>query len=245
MAGRSSRDLGIDVAGLNDKVLIVLMNIRLFTWDEAGAALYALSAQHECCRDSSSVCDTACGNDWNGERIHDLRYQCHGGQFTDMSAGLGTLGNNCVDAELFHSLCKTDRSNDRNDLDAGFLPLLKISFRRTGSGGDYCDFLFCQDICDLRSMRVHQHNIYAERLVCQFTAALDLVSYPVRIRSAGTDDTQATGITYCSREMVICDPGHAALHDRVFDVQKFCKSRSHFMISLMPRGSAAFLFTHS
>ena len=76
-------------------------------------------------------------------------------------------------------------------------------------------------------MRVHQHDVYTKRLVGQLAAALYLVSYPVRICSAGTDDAQAACITYCCSEVVVRNPGHTALDDRILDVQKFSQFRFH------------------
>ena len=66
--------------------------------------------------DAAGIADTACRDDGNIHRVHNLRYQRHRRQFADMTAALHTLRDDRVDARADETLRQRHRRDDRNHL---------------------------------------------------------------------------------------------------------------------------------
>ena len=98
MSAGAARYARIDVAGLNNKILIILMNCAFLGQEKTGPDLYTAGSEHTGRRDSASVADTACGDNRDGYGVNHLRYKDHCRKLADMSAGLAALGDDRVNA---------------------------------------------------------------------------------------------------------------------------------------------------
>jgi hypothetical protein len=70
-------------------------------------------------------------------------------------------------------------------------------------------------------------------LVGQLSALVDLISNPVLIRAAASDDAETACVRDSGSDVVISYPRHTALEDRVLDANHFCDlchERYSFMI---------------
>ena len=194
MSCGSSGYTGIDIPCLDDCLFVIIMNNRFFRCHKMGAHLYALCAQHKCCRHSSSVCHTTGCNDRNLHGIYDLRNENHRGILPDMSSGFTPLRYQCVCTASFHSSCKCYGSYYRNDLHSCFLPHLHIFLRISGSGSYYLYALFRYDFCYFVRIRTHEHDIYSKWFVCQFFCFSDLFTYPFCRSARSSNESKPTGI---------------------------------------------------
>lgn len=68
-------------------------------------------------------------------------------------------------------------------------------------------------------MSTHQHDVYTERLICQFFCFADLLTYPFCRCVCCRDQSQASCFGYCCRNVMVCHPGHTTLNDWIFDTK--------------------------
>ena len=181
------------------------------------ADLYRLRAKHKCRRNSASVSNSACRDNRYGNSIRDLRHQCHGSLLADMAAGFTSFCYNRICAIPFHSLSQCHRSHNRNNFNSGSLPHLNILLRVSGSGGYHTDSFFHNNLCHLIGMRAQQHDIDANRLVCQRFRLADLFSDHFGRSIGSADQSQPAGFRYSSSQMMFRNPGHSTLNNRVFN----------------------------
>ena len=182
-----------------------------------GAHLHSLCAQHECRRHSASVRDPACGDHRNAYRVHDLRYQYHGGILTNMPACLAAFRYKSICSAALHTFGEGDRSNHGNHFYSRIFPHFHVFLRIAGSGRHHFDAFFYDNLCYLISVRTHKHDVYAKWLICQLLCFTNLLSYPVSRRTRGSDKAKAASVRHTCRQMIFGNPCHAALNDRIFD----------------------------
>ena len=193
------------------------MNLRFIRNHEVSSHLYTLGAKHKCRRDSSSIGNTARCDDRDIHCIYDLRYKYHCRILTDVSARLCTLCNKCIGSASLHTLCKRNRCDDRDNLDSGFFPHLHVFLRRTRAcRNDFHAFLH-DNFCHIVRVRTHEHDIHSKWLVSEFLRLSDLFTHPVSRRTRSTDQSQAAGFGYGGCKMILSNPGHSSLNDRIFN----------------------------
>ena len=219
MACSPSCHPGINISRLDDPLFVIIMHLGFLCHDKTGSHLHAFRAQHKCCRNSSSVRDTSRRDDRNTYCICDLRNQHHRRALADMSSGLAALGYQCIRAASLHTFCKSDRSNDRNDLNSCFFPHLHILFRISRPGGDNLNAFFHDYFCHLVRIRAHKHNVYSERLISKLFCFPHLFPYPVRRCARRTYKPQASRIRYRCRKVMLGYPCHSALNNRILNPQ--------------------------
>ena len=227
MTGGPACDAGVDVPGLQHLLLIIRMHLALGGGHKTGAHLHALRAQHQGRRHASAVGDTACGDDRNAQCVYDLRNERHGGQLTDVAAAFHTLCDNRICTCALHALCQCNRSNDRHNLNACVLPVRDILARIACAGGQHFDLLVNGQLCQIVRIRGEQHDVHTERLVRDGTRLMDLLTDVIDRSRAARDNSQTACLGNRSSQMVLRDPRHSALHDRVFDTEKFCDLGFH------------------
>ena len=166
----------INVFRLDDSVLVSLAYDRFLRYDEAGSHLDRLCAQHKCRRNAASICDTSSCNHRNRNRINHLRNKCHRRRLADVSAGLHAFCNDCICAAHLHQTCLCNRSDNRNYLNASFLPHAHVFAWNTGAGRYDLDAFFHNYLCHVIRIRAHQHDIDTKRLLCQLSRLADLLA---------------------------------------------------------------------
>ena len=179
--------------------------------------LYSLCSQHKCRRNSSSISNTARRNDRYLHRVRDLRHEDHRGVLSDVSARLAAFGNYRVGAAALHTFCQCDRSNHRDHLHTCFLPHLHIFLRIPCSGGHHLDAFLGNDLRNLVRIWAHQHDIHPERTVRQLLRFLNLLPHPLGRSACGADQPQSSCIGCRRRQVILCNPCHTALDDRIFN----------------------------
>ena len=232
---------GVDVFGLEDLVLVILVNGALLGDQEAGTALYTAGAQHQCRRDASAVGDAARRQNRDVDRIADLRNQGHGGQLADVAAGLTALGDDCEGAASFHQFCHGGGSNYRDNLDARSDPFLHVLARIARASDDDRNLLLDDKIGNLVSKGAHQHDVDAKSLVSELAGLVDFLAQPVSVGIHRCDDAQSSGVADRCRQRSVGDPGHAALEDGVLNIQKFtkfCLNHRYSFLSLKEASSS-------
>ena len=190
--------------------------------------LNSFCAEHYCRSEASAVCNPP-GTDYRDvHRIDHLGKQCHGSGLTYVSATFHTFGNNCISTRSLHHDCHCNACNHRYNLYSGFLPHGN-ELGRIACSGCYClDAFFDYNLCYLFGIGIHEHDIHAEGLVCQFLALTDLLSYYFWRSRCRSDYTEASCIGYGCCKIVFCNPGHTALNNWIFNSQKFCDSGFHY-----------------
>ena len=227
MAGRAAGDDGRDIGRLEHQLLVLIRNVAFIGREEHGAALHALGAQHERRRHAAAVRDTARRDDRDAQRIHHLRHERHGRQLADVAAALHAFRDDRVRARALHALRQRNRRDDRHDLDARVLPAFHILARIARARGQHLDLLIDGELGEVVRVRGQQHDVHAERLVRDRARLADLVADVVDRRRAARDDAETARLGDRRREMVLCDPRHSALYDRVFNAQQFCNLGFH------------------
>ena len=217
MAVAASCDRGINILGLDNALLIILMYNGFFGNHEPGSHLDCLSTQHKGRGYSSSVSDTACRDNRNGNSVRYLGNQRHGGLLSYMAAGLHALSHHCVRPVLLHTAGQGHACYHRNHLNACCLPHFHIFFGVSGTGGNHLDAFLHNHLCHILRMGAQQHDIDAKRLICQLPGLADLVAhhFPRCIGTANQSETTCFGYGCC--QVVFCYPGHAALNNRIFN----------------------------
>ena len=168
------------------------MHDGLCSYDETRTNLYCLCTKHECCCKASAICNTTCGDDRNAHCINDLWHQCHRCGRTDVSAALHSFCDNSVCAASLHELCHGNTGNDRNDLYACCLPHFHVLCRISCSSRDDLHTLIHNHLCNRVCFRIHQHEIYAKRLICNLLYLLNLLSDKLSGCTAGTNNSQSS-----------------------------------------------------
>ena len=132
-----------------------------------------------------------------------------------MTAALGALGNDGVDAQRFQMLCQHSSGHHRDDFDACSLPHGNILAGVARAGGDDGHAFFHDDLCKFVCLRVHEHDVHAERLVCQLFAAADVLAQGVGVHAARADDAESSRVGAGGGKLAGGDVGHAALNDGI------------------------------
>ena len=229
MAGRAAGDNGRDIGRLEHKLLVFIRNIALVGRQEHGAALHAFRAQHEGRRHTAAVCNAARCDDRDIHRVNHLRHERHGGQLADVAAAFHTFRDDRVRACALHAFGQRDRRDNRHDLDAGFLPGSHILARIARARGQHLDLLVDGELGEVVRVRGEQHDVHTKRLVRDRTRLADLVADIIDRRCAARDDAEAACLGNRRREVVLRDPRHGALHDRVFNTEQFCNLGFHLL----------------
>ena len=217
MSCGSSCYFGINILRFDDSFFVILMYLGFICYNKMCSHLDAFCSQHECRSNSSSIGNSSGCNNRNTDCIYNLWNKYHRCTLADMSAGFTTFCYQCIRTTAFHSFCQGHRSNDRNNLYAGFLPHLHVFLRITRTGGNNLYAFFGNHLCNFICIRTHQHDVDTEWFVCQFFCLAYLISYPVCRSTCCTDESQSAGFGYTCCQMVFCHPGHTALKDRVFN----------------------------
>ena len=144
-----------------------------------------------------------------------------------MAAALGALGNDGVDAQRLQMLCQNGRCHHRDHFDAGGFPHGNILAGVARAGGDHLHAFFHHDLGKLVGLRVHQHDVHAERVFGLFFTGADLVTQIVDGCTAACDQTDCAGVGDSRCQCAFCDPCHTALDHGVFAPQQFCDSGFH------------------
>ena len=104
-----------------------------------------------------------------------------------MSAGLGSLCHDSVSAAALHELCKGYGSYHRDYDDACILPHFHVLAGVSGSRRYDLDAFLHDNLCHIVCVGAHQHDVDAERLLCQFLCLTDLFSYHLARRAGCAD----------------------------------------------------------
>ena len=231
----TSCNYAVGVLSLYDQILVGGVYLTLLSRKETCTYLYALSTQHEACADTSAVSYAACGDNRYLNCIDYLGYKAHGCVLTDMSAGFGTLSDNCVSTASLHSLCQCNGGNYGYYLYICILPALHelSGIARTCCYERYA--LFDDQFCKVFRIGAHQHDVHAERLVANslFCKPYLLTKIVYRCRTA-CDYTCAACICYGTCKGMFSYPCHAALKYGVLYTEKlgypcFCGSHSTYL----------------
>ena len=134
-----------------------------------------------------------------------------------MTAGLGALGDHGIDAKALHTPGLRRGGNDGDDLDAGLAPHGQVLDRAAGARGDDLDAELDDELGDLGSERVHEHDVAAKGLVGLRFGLLDLLGNPIELSATAGDDAQAAGLADRRGKRGIRNAGHAALDDGSLD----------------------------
>ena len=113
-------------------------------------------------------------------------------------------------------LCQHGGGDNRDHLDAGSFPHGHVFARVACTGGHNGHALVYHDLRKNICLRMHEHDVHAERLVGQLLAAADVLAQGVGIHAARTDDAQCSRIGAGSGKLAGGNVGHAALNDGVF-----------------------------
>ena len=186
--------------------------------EENGTALDAFRTEHTNRCQTTSVCNTACSDNRNVNRVHNLRQQCHSGGITDMSAGFHAFRNHGICTHALHALGICNRSYHRDNLDAGFLPFLHVLGRRACTGGNHLNSFINHQLCQIIGIRAEQHDVDAKRTVCPGFCNLDFLLHHFNRCCAACDNTQTAGIGNRCGKITIRNPCHCTLEYRVLNV---------------------------
>ena len=138
-----------------------------------------------------------------------------------MAAALGAFSDDGVDAQRLQMLCQHSSGHHRDDFDACRFPCGHIFTRVACAGGDDGHAFFHDDLCKFVCLRVHEHDVHAERLVCQLFAAADVLAQGVGVHAASADDAESSRVGAGGGKLAGGDVRHAALNDGVFCPQNF------------------------
>ena len=119
--------------------------------------------------------NASCGNYRQRSRAANHRSKNHCIKLSDMPAALSSLGNDCVGSALSSTLPALQATTGIT-----FHPPVPVGhiFRRVPCASrDDRDFHLGAKLCHLVSVLAHQHDIDAERAVCQGAKLFYLLSY--------------------------------------------------------------------
>ena len=194
MSCASSGYSGINVLRFDDRIFIIFMYDRFFGRNKMGSHLYGFCSQHKCCRNSSSICDSSGCDYRNLHCVYNLWNQYHSRIFSDVSSGFTSFRNNCICPAPFHSSCKCNGCNHRNDFNSCFFPHFHIFFRASGACRynlyAFLRYYFCHVLC----IRTHQHDIYSKWFISQLFCFSDLFTYPLSRGACSPDEPKPAGI---------------------------------------------------
>ena len=208
----------VDILRFQNLVFIILMYGTFLCNQKTCSALHTTGTQHQCCCNSSTVCNTACCKNWNLNCVANLWNKSHGSQFADMSAGFSALCNNCSSTASFHQSCHCCGCNDRNHLNACFYPFLHIFSRVTCSGNNNRNFFCNNKVRYLVSKWAHQHDVDTKWFICHGSYLVDFLAEPVCICIHCCNDSQSSSIADCCCQRCVSNPCHASLKNRVSDI---------------------------
>ena len=205
-------DGGVAVLGLQQGLLIVVVNGTFPACQQAGAHLDAAGTQGEGGGSLTAVGNAAGGDDGNIHRVDDLGHQGHGGHFAHMAAGLHALSDDGVGSLIHQPLGKDGGRHHGQHLDPGSFPRGDVLAGTARSGGHHPDALLYDDLGHFVGAGVHQHQVHAEGLVRQALADADLLAQQVRFQHpACGDDAQRPRVRAGGGKFACGDVGHAAL----------------------------------
>ena len=133
-----------------------------------------------------------------------------------MAAALGALSNDSIDAQRLQMLCQHGGGDNRDHLDAGSFPHGHVFARVACTGGHNGHALVYHDLRKNICLRMHEHDVHAERLVGQLLAAADVLAQGVGVHAARTNDAQRTRVGAGGGKLAGGNVGHTALNDGVF-----------------------------
>ena len=144
-----------------------------------------------------------------------------------MAAALHAFRDDRVRARALHALCQCNRRDDRHDLDARVLPAFHILARIACARGQYLDLLVDGELGEVVRVRGKQHDVHTQRLVRDGTRLADLVADVIDRSRAARDDAETARFGDRRREVMLCNPRHSTLYDRVFNAQQLCDLGFH------------------
>ena len=215
------------------------MNRRFLGRHEPGAHVHPLGAQGERRHQTAGVGHSARRHEWNLQFLGRARQQDHVGQviLARVAAALEAVHTHGVTANGFGLERVAHRGALVDDLDARLLQrghvglgaasgCLHDAHAALGDGGDVLGVR-------RRGERGQERQVHAERLVCHFATAADLLGQQLRrlLGEAG-DQSEASGVGNSRREFRETDVVHAALDDGVADAEKFSDACLHCLLSL-------------
>ena len=110
-------------------------------------------------------------------RINYLRNECHRRRLADVSAGLRAFSDDGVSSAFLHQPCQSNRSDNRDYLNAGvpstcsmYLPGIPAPVVTTFTPSSTTTFATSS------AYGAHQHDVYAERLLCQLSGLPDFIA---------------------------------------------------------------------
>ena len=193
------------------------MHHRLLCHDKVCANLHCGCPQHQGCCNPAPICNSSRCNDWDGYCIGNLRNENHRRVFSDMSPRLRTFCHNRICAAPFHSLCQRDGCHNWNNFDARILPQFHIFFRISCAGRHNLHTFFRHDFRYFIGIWTHQHNVDSKRLLCSLFHLPDLLPHPFSRRARCSDQSQTSGFGYSGCKMMLCNPCHSSLKNRIFN----------------------------
>ena len=111
MPQSAARADGVNVLCLENFLLVDRADGALLRHQEAGTHLHAHRAQHERCRQLTSIRDAARRDHRDLHRVAHLRDKRHGRELTDVSAAFATFCDHRSCAALLNQLCNAHRSH--------------------------------------------------------------------------------------------------------------------------------------
>ena len=166
--------------------------------------------------------------------VHHLRDKCQRCHLPNMSAALRPFGDDHIGACPDKLLCQKDACTDRNYQNTGLLPHLHIFLGTAGPCRHHLDAASGNKLSHPGGVRVHEHEVDAERLVRQRLADPDMFLKFLRIHTAGADDSKCARIGHGCCEGTSRDICHSALYKWVFDSEYFIQIlHADLLISVM------------
>ena len=218
---RPAGDHGVPVLGLEDGLLIVLVDGALLAHQQAGAHLGSNGTQGVGGQQLPSAGDAAGGDDGDVHRVHHLGHQGHGGGLAHVAAALGALGDHRVGAPLGHQLGQGHGGHHGDHLGARLLPGGDEAGGIAGAGGDNGHLLLRGDGGQLLHLGVHEHDVHAEGLIGEGAAAADALLEHLGGHAARADEAQSAGVGHGGGKLGGGDVGHTALDKGELDPQPF------------------------
>ena len=241
MPASAPRNNSVGVFCTQNLLLIGVIDTAFRSGKEARANLNAFCAQSNSSSKATAVCNASCGNNGNGNGITYRWGKRHCGELTDMTARFTALSHNSVGPTALHASSQGRRSHHRNNLASCLFPHIDVVSGITSTCGYYTNLHLCGKLSELRSLRVHQHNVQAERLIRKTASFFDLLADPRNgSRSAG-NDSQAACFAYGGCKFRIGNPCHTTLDDGLFNTQQLGNTclhirMPHFTLRTLPHG---------
>ena len=219
MAMASSGYSGINILGLDNSLLVVLMDDGLFRHNKPRSHLNRLCAQHESCGHSSAVGNSAGCDHRDLHRVHNLGYQSHGGSFADVAAGLRSLSHHGVSAGLFHHLGQSHAGNHRDYLDSRGFPHVHVFTRVSGSCGDDFYAFLHNHLRHVIRIRTHEHYVDTKWLARPLFCLADIIPDHISGSIGTANQAKSACLGHSRCQMIFRHPGHTALDDGIFNTK--------------------------